>query len=337
MFKAPMIKAARITLGFALAGVAVAGLAARVVPAALAAGAGGAVASDLAASITPVTRPAFAGGAGLALSGLNPVAEAGAGDSGYFLPPGTLSFYDYGAAGGIEVKIPPNELSGAPSRVIYFTPRVANFQVGVSFAQKSCGLIAVEAASCYGNGNSDAGGRVLRDDQQVELGLTYNSRLSEIDLGLSSSVVPALRDDTEFGPMTPELKRWNVGLSAGYLGFTVNTSYFEDRAGDDAGSDANPLLGRQETYDIGVKYGSGPWSVGVQYSHSAMEQLQIGTDDARDQNVDAYEIGGTYVIGSALTLGATVQYWQWDRLAGVANEDGDNRALVFLIGSVLKF
>ena len=272
--------------------------------------------------------------------------EAGLGNSMSVAGEGNLLSLSIGSTpedsdiGSIRVEVDPDP--GAvdqTSKIIYFTPRVANFQLGISYTQEDCGFSSSNStvADCYKYRTPERDGAQETGDR-LAVGVNYQRRVSEVDLGVSTSIVPGVIEEEGLSPLSPELKSWNVGLAAGYRGFTFSTSYYLDRAVD--AKNGNELTGvglgggEQATYDVGVKYATGPWALGVQYSRSEMAQEEIGAE----QQVSAYEIGGSYVLGPALSLGAAVQFWRWDELSvdRPINEDEDS-ALVFLIGSVLKF
>jgi len=261
------------------------------------------------------------------------------------------------------------------SNLLFFTPRVMNFDAERESEAGTCNFISpeVDGASCYkhpvGDGANLALGTVQGSglvtgsamDQALAQGLTglsgelhtdleagsgfekafavgveYQKRVQNLDLGLSTSLRSNPKDVDNTGQIHPEVQSWMLGLSAGYTGFTFSTSYFEDRVKAEGDRDSYTNLDSQETFDLGVKYDLGPWAFGVQYSHSQMDALQIGAD-LGDQGVDSYEIGGSYLMGQRLSLGAAIQFWKWDEFAGSTAEDEQKEDLLFLIGSRLKF
>jgi predicted porin len=83
---------------------------------------------------------------------------------------------------------------------------------------------------------------------------------------------------------------------------------------DDQGMDED-----QTTWNAGVRYATGPWGVGVQYTN--------GENDATDGEVEAVEIGGSYAFGPGMLVMAGVQFWDNDGWSSTS--DGDS-TIVFL-------
>lgn len=233
--------------------------------------------------------------------------------------------------------------SGHPG-LLYFTPRVTNFGLGLGHQGEACKFISPEVseASCYTFDDIDTGqalGLAARPDQgdSFAIGVAYQQRVKDINLGVSTSVVSSPKDSDGLSPVTSELQSWKLDFTAGYTGFTFSTSFIEDRAQSTGGKrEEFSGAGGQEVFDLGVKYDQGPWAFGVQYSHSAMDTLSIGPE-LGDQKIDAYEIGGSYLMGPRLSLGAAIQFWKWDEFAGSAAEEDQASDLLFLVGSRLRF
>ncbi|NQV22038.1 MAG: porin [Rhodospirillales bacterium] len=248
------------------------------------------------------------------------------------------------APGGDAADEGPGTGAGAAPGLLYFTPRVTNFGVGLGHQEEACKFISPEfsGASCYtfNDIDTDPTPALAADPEPRDsfaIGVAYQQRLKDIDLGVSTTVVSSPKDSDGLSPVTPELQSWKLDFTAGYTGFTFSTSFFEDRARGDGGKrDEFSGVGGQEVFDLGVKYDQGPWAFGVQYSHSEMDTLSIGPE-LGDQKIDAYEIGGSYFMGPRLSLGAAVQFWKWDEYTGSAVDDDQASDLLFLVGSHFKF
>jgi len=222
--------------------------------------------------------------------------------------------------------------------LLYFTPRVTNFDLGLGRTGETCKFISPEiaGASCYAYDQIEAEDADPEETDRLAIGLAYQKKVRDVDLGVSSTVVAGATDSDGLSPAVIDLQSWKLDFSAGYTGFTFSTSYYEDRARGDGKRDKYSGLSGQEVFDLGVKYDQGPWAFGVQYSHSQLDALSIGPT-LNDQQVDAYEIGGSYLMGPRLSLGAAIQFWKWDEVAGTTIEEDQNSDLLFLVGSHLKF
>jgi len=120
---------------------------------------------------------------------------------------------------------------------------------------------------------------------------------------------------------TEDTDEFSVGLNLGFEGFVVGAAYkYSDNDG------GNDDLERHD-YNVGITYGQGPWTVGVQYAG-------VELDGAGNGNLDAVVIGGKYILGPGVTAFGGVQYWQGeDDLVGTEGED----ATVFFVGTALSF
>ena len=260
--------------------------------------------------------------------------------------------------------------------LLFFTPRAASFDIDREDEAGTCKFISpeIDGATCYkysvgkgadlelgapqgsglvsGSAMDQALAQGMTEGLPSELhtgleagagvekafavGIEYQKQIQELDLGLSTSLRTSAKELDGSGQMHPEVQSWKLGLSAGYTGFTFSTSYFEERVQAEGERLSYGNLDSQETFDLGVKYDLGPWAFGVQYSHSELDMLRIGPDQG-DQKVDSYEIGGTYLMGQRLSLGAAIQFWKWDEFASTSADDEQERDLLFLVGSHLKF
>ncbi|MCG8494261.1 MAG: porin, partial [Sneathiellales bacterium] len=110
-------------------------------------------------------------------------------------------------------------------------------------------------------------------------------------------------------------------LQLGYGGFKVGGAYKLTE------NDGGNLDRERHDWNLGVTYGQGPWTVGVQYA-------RVELDDANDGELDAVVVGGKYVLGPGITAFGGVQFFQGeDDLVG---SEGDE-ATIFFVGTALSF
>jgi hypothetical protein len=206
-----------------------------------------------------------------------------AADSGGFL-------FDY-AGGEAPVILSDVEAQGADTsddlKITYFTPVIAGFQAGVSYANSSEGGTSTDGA--------------VNDREAFEIGARYRRSVAEFSIDLYGGAT-FFSDpyQARFQGRVPE-EGYTVGGNLGYAGFKAGVVY--GVTGFEAADD-------DEVIGVGASYETGPWSFGVQYA----EFLDGDFED--DMGVSA---GVDYVLAPGVTLGAVVEYAdgkEFDRAAG---------------------
>ena len=200
------------------------------------------------------------------------------------------------------------EVSDA-DKITYFTPRFSGFQFGVSYTpdgDEETGTGASPYAVI-----SDEGA----EDEAYSFGANYTGKMGSVQLNASLGYDLITRTTTDD---TDEI---SAGFNVGVAGFTVGAGYkYTD---NDGGTDD---LERHD-YNVGLTYGQGPWSVGIQYAG-------VDLDDAGDGHLDAVVVGGNYILGPGVTAFGGVQFFSGeDDLVGSEGED----ATIFFIGTALSF
>jgi hypothetical protein len=135
-------------------------------------------------------------------------------------------------------------LSGAATKVVYYTPSIAGFQAGVSFApdDNAGGLVSQ-------NDDSDGGGR-----QHVEGGISYKGGFMGFDV--VSSVTAASAKTTVGTNTDADINGVMGGVSVGFGGFNVAGAYGYN------GGDAPDV----NYWNVGIGGGFGPAKVSLEYA-----------------------------------------------------------------------
>jgi predicted porin len=161
---------------------------------------------------------------------------------------------DFNPAFGNPVYTYVVPLSGASTKVVYYTPEIAGFQAGVSFSpdDDAGGLVNQ-------NDDSDFGGR-----QHVEGAVTYKGAFSGFDIlaGVTGSTA-------KIGPDDEDINGISGGVSVGFGGFNVAGAYGHN------GGDLSDV----DYWNVGIGGAFGPAKLSVEYSQA-------------DGNVDPV-LGGT--------------------------------------------
>ncbi len=202
----------------------------------------------------------------------------------------------------------PTEVSDK-DKITYFTPRFSGFQFGASYTPDA------DWETGTGFSPSDAIKDEGAADEAYSIGANYTGNLGSVELNASLGydlITRTTSDDTD---------EISAGFNVGVAGFTVGAAYkFTD---NDSGTDDR----ERHDYNVGVSYGQGPWSVGIQYAG-------VDLDDAADGHLDAFVVGGNYILGPGITAFGGVQYFSGeDDLVG---SEGDE-ATVFFVGTALTF
>ena len=132
-------------------------------------------------------------------------------------------------------------------------------------------------------------------------------------------------EQAEVAAASEDQSAYSFGGSLGFAGFTVGAGYALDK--DLAGvSDSD-----RKAWSAGVKYGMGPWAVGVQYSKTTDEPA-VGSD------IDAttWVIGGQYALGPGITAFAGLEIDDNDLTASTATRMA-GQTNTFFVGTAVNF
>ncbi|HZD25891.1 MAG TPA: porin [Alphaproteobacteria bacterium] len=223
-------------------------------------------------------------------------------------------------------------------KLTYFTPRLAGFQFGVSYAPDR-GTGNGEAGSggsylaSYGGMPSDTGSSTATNayNKVYELGANYVNKFAGADIAVSAGYHHANVQDLPTGGEpagSEDRKGWDAGAQLGFAGFTVAAAYAKDNQGTD-----DSRSGDLTNWDAGVYYGTGPWKVGVAYYKRVAE----GAPGTPDAEFKGWEIGGKYTLGPGVTLGAGVMGSKVEDGTADAAGNVDNEATAVYVGTMLSF
>ena len=248
--------------------------------------------------------------------------------------------------GSNRATIAPSTLQNMTSdseKLTYFTPRIAGFQLGLSYTPENCEEIGFGIASATGNtcGGSYGGARPDNDVGQFsevfEIGANYVQKFGDFNVALSGGYGTSDLEASPAGVNLDDRRQFSLGFNIGWGGFTVGGAWLDD---DDAPLTGNfaaaTLPGIDVTdWNIGVRYVTGPWGVGVNYAY---KEVDLGAGGGEDE-LNMIEVGSSYALGPGIDLTGGVQWWNWDseQAAGPARTAAENEALVFIVGTTLSF
>lgn len=180
------------------------------------------------------------------------------------------------------------------TKITYYTPRFAGFQVGASYAHDE-----------NSSKNAPSGGS---HEDLFELGANYVNSFGAFDISVGG--VYATADGNAAGLEGSDM--YGGGISLGFSGFVIGGNYTVQDVQGEADD--------RDYYDLGVAYSTGPWGASIQWAHS-----EQGTREA-----DHYLGAVSYDLGPGVTAGVYAGFGDGDGVDsnGVAgNVDG------FLVGT----
>jgi len=218
----------------------------------------------------------------------------------------------------------PVNISSDAEKLTYFTPRFAGFQVGVSYTPDVCeeaiaGSVPATCGGSYAGLPSDTNAT----GEAWEGSVNYVGNFGDVGVRVSGSY--GIAEDEVGGAAREDPTEWSVGGQVSFAGFTIGGAY-TDREALAGASGAD-----QTQYNAGVRFATGPWGVGIQYSHAeATNAAQSGDDE-----LDGFEVGGSYALGPGVVLSAGIQYVEVEDESGLAANE--NKATIGFIGTHVAF
>lgn len=151
--------------------------------------------------------------------------------------------------------------------LLYFSPVINGFQFGASYAPEAG--TNVDSGSVYSAEGGDA----------WSVGSRYDGAFG--DTGVTAAAGMTSKDMEN----TTETD-WNTGLVVSMSGVSIGGSYRvqdHDNAMDDT-----------TQFDVGIKYGDGPWAVSANYGNTSQDSEGVDTDFTR--------LMGTYNLGPGVSM-----------------------------------
>lgn len=201
------------------------------------------------------------------------------------------------------------------NKVSYFTPRLAGFQLGVSYTPEAgSNLSGGRNVSANGLGLLAKSAPAVTD--VFEVAANYAGTFGGVDVGVdgfytSGDATTPATDPEEYG----------FGANLGYAGFTLGGAYYQ--SSDTFGM--NPSSGAgAKVWTAGLSYATGPWTVGVAYLNGDDD-----SDVSTNMSNESWQIGGGYSLGSGVDLGLDLQLNSVD--TGTTTYDSKSAGLVLAV------
>ena len=206
-------------------------------------------------------------------------------------------------------------------KISYFTPRLSGFQLGASYTPDA----GVHDPFSNGFGVSGADSAL---EEVFEVAVNYAGEMGSVELGVDVFYLTG-----EAGTLANDATELGVGASLGFAGFTLGGAYKESE-NLSGGYLINNMVGspgeiEETVWTVGLAYGTGPWTVGVAYIESELENATTGNDSA---TTEFLQVGGGYSLGAGVDLGLDIQFISNEIVTGgtVAFEEDATSAGVVL-------
>lgn len=204
----------------------------------------------------------------------------------------------------------------------YYSPSIAGFEIGVSYANDVVDGPDGDAGSDNANDGDTA---TDTNDDQYAIGANYQNSFGDFDLAIGGSYIYSEVDnaiaDADSSDQDIEETEWGVGVELGFAGFTL-TGRYEDEDNEDGTVDTEITR-----YSGSLGYGTGPWNfvLGAAFEDTEVE----GGDETEEFKIHG---GAQYTLGDGVNVGAVVEYGSTDIESATGDEDEDGFGGALLLG-----
>ncbi|MEO1192700.1 MAG: porin [Pseudomonadota bacterium] len=202
------------------------------------------------------------------------------------------------------------------NQITYYTPRFSGFQLGLSYAPTVSGTgdgqnfpVEADRDTQYYNGFA-VGANFVDDFDGFGVAVSVGYTRAEVPNNLQSAGV----DDYQ---------GFNVGASFSYAGVTIGGAYANAFDGQARLVGGNVQSTEGQSFDVGIAYSAGPWTVGAGYFQGESEGFESGSTgivgSGNDNKLFAATGGLTYALGPGITARGGVMYGRWSAESGAVN------------------
>jgi predicted porin len=211
-------------------------------------------------------------------------------------------------------------------KIIYFSPRIAGFQLGLSYAPDGTANDRSAETSGFA-GLPKLDNEPGESEDTISIGLNYVDNIGGVDLAVAGGYNTA-SEESSAGPNSDDREQWSAGLNVGFSGFTVGGSFAADNRGTDSDGD-------RTTWDAGVTYSNGPLTVGFTYLYSEQELGTTAASASGDDELDSFNVSATYNLGPGVDIWGGVKYYDYQSDTG--NSANENEGYIVALGSSVSF
>tara|TARA_R110002110_G_scaffold415612_7_gene652230 strand:- start:32835 stop:33995 length:1161 start_codon:yes stop_codon:yes gene_type:complete len=220
-------------------------------------------------------------------------------------------FISFGTGGGIAAT--GNTITGDATKVTYFTPRIAGFQLGGSLTPDSG-----QAAGGPATSDSDADG----DFENVfGIGANYEGKFDDVSFVLSLTGEFGDSETATGAASNGDVETIAAGAIVNFAGFGLGVGYV-DLA--EQGQTAAAMTGGADSgsyYTVGGSYSTGPWGVSLNW----FESSKANTAGISDTDIQIISLDVAYAVAPGWEVNLSANTVSADNINATAvpvNNDG---------------
>ncbi len=219
-----------------------------------------------------------------------------------FLTPAVSTYLDYG---------------NKENQITYYTPRIEGFQLGLSYAP---------SISFSGDGQNFPveADRNTQYSNGFSVGANYVEEFGDWGVAVATGYRRSDAPDNVTSLGGNDYQSFSVGANLSYAGVTIGGSYansFDGQVTVSSSAIVNSTEG--QSWDVGIAYGAGPWTIGASYFQAEVEGAPAGTPgfigSGNDDKLYAATAGIDYALGPGINAIGGVMYGRWSAESGAVN------------------
>lgn len=223
------------------------------------------------------------------------------------------------------------------TRVVYFSPRIAGFQLGASYTPRNDDSTNSINRLKTGTSGATTTSTFQSSMQDLwEVGANYDNTFSGVRVKAGAGYYGGQAADVT-GASFKDLRAWQAGLQLGYAGFSFGGSYSDwGKSGINKSTTVAPFAENSNVWQVGAQYTTGPIVIGAGWSR--------GTDSgsvtvAGKRKLDVWEIGASYTVAPGLAVQAQYDYFKADTdlATTTATGDRDDKGSIVILRTTLAF
>jgi hypothetical protein len=216
---------------------------------------------------------------------------------------------------------------GDASKVTYFSPRFAGFQVGASLMPDS-GVNGLSATERDDDGDFE---------NTVDVGVNYSGKFDDFGVFVGAAYTFGDAEGNTSGTGTASLEReelevFTIGASVNFAGFVVGADYRDNGESGIAKTAAAAGADAGTWWSVGVGYGMGPWGVDAHYALG--EQDNASTAASGETEVTRYGLGVSYAVAPGWRVTGDYELIDHENISGGTT---DNTAQAFMLTNFFSF
>lgn len=223
------------------------------------------------------------------------------------------------------------------TRVVYFSPRIAGFQLGASYTPRNDD--SQNSVNRLKTGTATATSTFQSSMQDLwEVGANYDAKFGGFGVKAGAGYYGGQASDAVGGGASfKDLRAWQAGLQVSFAGVALGGSYTDfGKSGLNKSSAIAPFQERANVWQLGAQYTLGPIVVGAGWSRG---QDSGSVTVAGKRKLDVYEVGASYTVAPGFAVQAQYDYFKADSDLPftAATGDRDDKGSIVILRTTLAF